>query len=270
MDKLGDGAFSTIFRDSFNGVACAIKYADTKHNSRRYMRREVEILTTLKGCKHVVQMLDYKISRKGYIKYELLDHSLDDAALGMAEVKDVVMQLEMALAEIHSRGVVHCDLKPDNIMFDSGGVLKLIDFGNAMFADALVSSKQVMGAVGFRSPEYIIGAPMDYRIDIWALGCITAGLLLNRDLFSPIRDNTISRKAYLLGIIILMFGEFSDEFIASGKYSHRYFDIRNGNVFKHRYLLGRPCSLYRQFRKKGLNKADATYWAAYCKRCFER
>jgi serine/threonine protein kinase len=260
MSVIGRGAFSTIYEDTYNDIPCALKRADTKENSRRYIRHEVKILKALRGCKHIVQLLDYKISRKGYIKYERLDKNLYQVrdSLNHDDIKNITNQLLEALQEMHSRGVVHCDLKPENIMFDSSGVLKLIDFGNALFMDELLNRDQSIGTLNYRPPEYIIGAPLDHRVDYWALGCITIEILIGRELFSPRRDNKMYVHSCLLGEIIMIFGQFSPEFINSGSLSHRYFDT--GNTFRFKYLLGKRVPIYKILRRFNLDKETAKQW----------
>ncbi len=269
---LGKGAFSVIYEHVLNDVPCAIKYADRDENSRRYIRHEVQILGALCDTVHCVQILDYKISKNGYIVYELLADNLYEMRkkLSVDDIKKVSKQLLEAIREMHSCGVVHCDLKPENIMFSSNGTLKIIDFGNALFADELVNSNRTIGTLYYRPPEYIIGAPLDYRVDYWAFGCIIMELLIGNVLIAPRRDNYVHIHANMIGQMILLFGNFSDKFISSGKYSSKYFDINNDNVYLYRYLLGKSITLYDILRKNGFKKNEATEWANFLTPFFDR
>lgn len=262
---LGKGAFSIVYKDTFNDEPCAIKYADKNENSRRYLRHEVQILEALQDCKHVVKMMDYNISRNGYIKYEILHMNLHSSwkVINMKNIKLIADQLLEALREIHSRGVIHCDLKPENIMFTSDGVLRIIDFGNALFADELLTVDQSINTLYYRPPEYIIGAPLDYRVDYWAFGCIIMELLIETELFTPVRENNLYLHGNMLGQMIMIFGNFSDQFIDSGNHSHKYFDTKNNNVYRYKYLLGAPTSLYKILRNYGYDKEVAKEWADF-------
>lgn len=272
MEVLGRGAFTTVYKNTYNNTPCAIKYIDDKGNSKRYVRKEVNIYKTLKGCSHIVTMLDYKIKSNGYIKYELLNKNLLQIipTLTKQNIEDIIDQLEIALEEIHSLGVVHCDLKPENIMFDQQGNLKLIDFGNSMFIHELNASKQPINTLPYRPPEYIIGANMDNRVDLWALGCIIIEMLINRELFNPHRDNNVYNHSYLLGEMISIFGDFSFEFKKSGKYSYKYFDMKNEGIYLYRYLLSTPTSIFKILLNYGYNRKEALYWQKKTSKYFVR
>ncbi len=271
-EVLGSGAFSVVYKHKLNGIPYAIKYADTKENSRRYIKHEVKILKALKGANHSVQMHSYRISRNGYIMYEMLSDSLYEIQknLSIDEIKDIACQLLKAIREMHSRGVIHCDLKPENIMFTSNKILKIIDFGNALFADELITSTNAIGTLYYRPPEYIIGAPLNYKVDYWAYGCIIMELLIGREIFYPKRDNYVNLHASMIGQMILLFGNFSKNFINSGKYSYKYFDMRNDNTYLFKYLLGSPTTLYKILRQTGYSKIEATEWSEFLEPFFKR
>ena len=75
-------------------------------------------------------------------------------------VKDVCWQLLDVLEYMHERGVVYCDLKPENIMLKSSGQIKLLDFGNAIDIedDSLIYEKQTKGTLDYVAPECILGS----------------------------------------------------------------------------------------------------------------
>ncbi len=269
-DVLGKGAFSTVYKTSINGVICAIKYADEKENSRKYIRHEVQILKELENTTHCLKMISYKVSKEGYIAYELLNGKLSEMKnLSSENIKKIANDFYSAIKEMHSCGVVHCDLKPENIMF-LNGVLKIIDFGNSLFADELMNTRQTINTLYYRPPEYIIGAPLDYRVDYWAFGCIIMELLIGRELFIPVADNDLRLHANMLGQMILTFGDFSDRFIASGTNSGKYFDLKNKNIYRYKYLLGDRTSLYKILKKHGYSEQLALEWTCYLLPFFNR
>jgi serine/threonine protein kinase len=270
MEIIGSGAFSTIYKTTHNDRVCVIKNADNKDNNRKFLRNEVNILNKLKGCKYSVQMLDYKISRNGYIKYELLDETLEMVIDELTQKKreKVIKQLKLALDEIHSRGVIHADLKLDNIMFDFNGNIKLIDFGNAVLLEDLNTTTQNIGISCYRSPEYIIGAPLDKRVDYWAYGCIVYEILTKECLFNPHYEGDMSKNACLLGIMILILGDFNQIFLESGKKTHKYFDINNNYNYLFSYLLDNPTYILELLNLYKIQKAE--YWSEYICKYFKR
>ena len=107
------------------------------------------------------------------------------------------MQMCRSLAHIHTMGVCHRDIKPQNLLVDSSThQLKLCDFGSAKMLVRGEPNIAYICSRYYRAPELIFGAT-DYTtaIDIWSVGCVTAELLLGQPLF----PGTICRCLTLLG-----------------------------------------------------------------------
>uniref|UniRef100_A0A3B5ALX6 Protein kinase domain-containing protein n=1 Tax=Stegastes partitus TaxID=144197 RepID=A0A3B5ALX6_9TELE len=114
------------------------------------------------------------------IAFELLDQSLryylqeeKSWGLSVGELRPILHQVATALSHLHSIGVVHMDLKPDNIMIVDRHQhplkVKLIDFGLAHPVSALKQGDS-MGTLWYFAPEMLLGVPFDESIDMWALG----------------------------------------------------------------------------------------------------
>jgi eukaryotic-like serine/threonine-protein kinase len=97
----------------------------------------------------------------------------------------IATQLADALAKAHEAGIVHCDLKPENVMLTGDGHVKVVDFGLAMLTDPVpaaagadrasgdrTTDRMVFGTVGYMSPEQASGVPADFRADQFAFGAI--------------------------------------------------------------------------------------------------
>jgi len=135
---------------------------------------------------HVVQMLDHGVSAEGvpYIAMELLEgmslrERLDRGGpLAASEVATIVAQCAKALTRAHERGLVHRDIKPDNIFLTDAGdgevFAKVLDFGIAKSsAPSMIATNTgaLLGSPYYMSPEQVLGSKaVDARSDIWALG----------------------------------------------------------------------------------------------------
>ncbi|WP_310572356.1 serine/threonine-protein kinase [Gemmatimonas sp.] len=112
----------------------------------------------------------------GFVEGETLGERIRDrGALPAADVVRVLREVAWALAYAHARGIVHRDVKPDNILLERGtGRSVVTDFGIARsdFNPALTQDGYVLGTVHFMSPEQASGEPLDGRSDLYALGCI--------------------------------------------------------------------------------------------------
>src|SRR5712692_2707663 len=107
--------------------------------------------------------------------------------LDPAQVVDVTTQVLAALGHAHGHGIVHRDVKPENILVTREGVVKVADFGLARaFAEASISQAEgtVTGTVQYLAPEQIQGEPADPRTDLYALGVVMFESLTGRPPFS--------------------------------------------------------------------------------------
>ena len=102
---------------------------------------------------------------------ELLDAS-DDGLLTADEAAAVVEAVADALQFAHENGVLHLDIKPDNILIDGSGRVKLADFGMAALSSAAGYTGARGGTVGYMPPEQITGEGADVRTDVFAFACV--------------------------------------------------------------------------------------------------
>lgn len=105
-----------------------------------------------------------------------------EGVLAPAQVADVLMQTLSALDHAHRQGIVHRDVKPENIMITRDGIVKVTDFGLARaYADAQITEAgMVTGTVQYLAPEQLQGEPADPRTDLYALGIVGFELLTGR------------------------------------------------------------------------------------------
>ncbi len=128
---------------------------------------------------------------------ETLRGKLDGSAVTQRQAVDWALQIAKGLSAAHGKGVVHRDLKPDNIFVTNAGHVKILDFGLAKRLDAAPGEQTsaptsggghtepgtVMGTMGYMSPEQVRGLPVDHRTDLFSFGAILYELLSGRKAF---------------------------------------------------------------------------------------
>jgi len=192
---LGRGAMGSVWFAAHTslGHAVAIKFIHpdlaSSPQARRRFETEAKAAAKLKS-RHVAQVYDHGVSEteQPYIVMEFLEgHSLEAVieargALPPVEVMAIIEHAARALESAHRAGVVHRDLKPDNIMLASdpeakpyGYTVKLVDFGIAKMltesSGAATHAGAVVGTPHYMAPEALTGShPVGPRSDVWSLG----------------------------------------------------------------------------------------------------
>ncbi|XP_068127070.1 glycogen synthase kinase-3 beta isoform X6 [Hyperolius riggenbachi] len=196
---IGNGSFGVVYQAKLcdSGELVAIKKV---LQDKRFKNRELQIMRKLDHCNIV--RLRYFFYSSGEKKDEVylnlvLDYvpetvyrvarhySRAKQALPMIYVKLYMYQLFRSLAYIHSFGICHRDIKPQNLLLDpETAVLKLCDFGSAKQLVRGEPNVSYICSRYYRAPELIFGAT-DYTssIDVWSAGCVLAELLLGQPIF---------------------------------------------------------------------------------------
>lgn len=114
---------------------------------------------------------------KGFTLKELIAKR---GSLCKEEAVDIMKQLVSATAEAHKRGIIHRDIKPQNVLIKNDGTIKMVDFGIALAQDALqlTQSDAVMGSVHYLAPELAKGEGASVKSDIYSLGIVFYEMLI--------------------------------------------------------------------------------------------
>jgi len=114
-----------------------------------------------------------------------LNKRLDGKALPQEEALKIFRELMFALGDIHEQGVLHRDLKPQNLMFRADGSLAILDFGIAKHIDSIDRTKhgEILGTPRYMSPEQVRSLTLDLRTDIYSAGVLLYQMLAGRHLF---------------------------------------------------------------------------------------
>jgi dual specificity tyrosine-phosphorylation-regulated kinase 2/3/4 len=134
-------------------------------------------------------------------------------------VRRVASQLFMALKTVHAVGIIHCDLKPDNILLkaEHKSSIKVIDFGSACQEGNKVF--EYVQSRYYRSPEILFETGYNSSIDIWSVGCILYELITGQPLFPA------NNEQELFKLIVDVLGLPPSDFYLKGKRKHLYIDF---------------------------------------------
>lgn len=186
-EKLGVGGYGTVFKakDTRLDRIVAIKIlshqlAATSPPRKRFLR-EARLAASVKHD-NVVQIYAVEDEPSPYIVMEfvagetLQQRLMRTGPAGFSEVIQIGHQIASGLAAAHDRGVIHRDIKPDNILLEADPDLqvKLSDFGLARTIDdsSMTQSGQIIGTPLYMSPEQIRGGSLDHRTDLFSLGSV--------------------------------------------------------------------------------------------------
>ena len=120
----------------------------------------------------------------------------DEGPLDFERAADYIRQAADGLAHAHARKMVHCDIKPSNLLVNQQGVVKILDMGLARLTTEGDQAggqpdEQVLGTVDYLAPEQALGGPdFDHRADIYSLGCTLYFLLTGHP---PFPEGTLAR-----------------------------------------------------------------------------
>jgi len=210
LKPIGAGGMGEVYlaSDINAGRTAALKVlpAHLGSNMERLRRFEQEA-RAVAGLNHPNIMTIYEVGAddsRRYIASELIEGETlhERLARGRVEIREAIeiaIQVATALAAAHSAGVVHRDIKPQNIMLRPDGYVKVLDFGIAKLAEREVlpsvpedealklvetNAGSILGTVSYMSPEQARGAHVDKRTDIWSLGVVLYQMITGRAPFT--------------------------------------------------------------------------------------
>ncbi|MCJ1472824.1 regulator of ime2 [Lambiella insularis] len=201
---VGNGSFGVVFQTKLapNGEDAAIKRV---LQDKRFKNRELQIMRIVRHP-NIVELKAFYYSNGERVSDLLKDEVYLNLVLEFVpetvyrasrffnkmkttmpilEIKIYIYQLFRSLAYIHSQGICHRDIKPQNLLLDPNtGVLKLCDFGSAKILVENEPNVSYICSRYYRAPELIFGATnYTTKIDVWSTGCVMAELMLGQPLF---------------------------------------------------------------------------------------
>src|SRR5215472_12691912 len=220
-ESIGTGGMGEVYlaTDVVAGRKAALKLLPMRFtgDTERLKRFEQEAHAVV-GLNHPNILTVYEIGEDHSIHYiaseliegETLRQRLERGPMQLSEAVDVAIQVASALAAAHHAGIVHRDIKPDNIMLRPDGYAKVLDFGIAKLAESAFAKPpsqcfgvpgatadgagsitlahtnlgSILGTVRYMSPEQACGEPVDQSSDIWSLGVVLYEMVTGKTPFT--------------------------------------------------------------------------------------
>jgi len=216
-EKIGEGGFGAVFRgmhlDLRRPVAIKVLRPGAAEEIGRFRNEAVAACRVLH--KNAVEVFDFGVSSDGiaYLVMELLHGRSLGSLLRQSKTLPVARSAEIGgpvcdvLAAAHAAGIVHRDIKPDNVFLHTGehgevvkvvdfGIAKLLDPGNADIAEA-TRLGAVVGTPAYIAPERLLGRPYDERADIYSLGVLLYVMLAGQLPFGDTGSQSIGEMIRL-------------------------------------------------------------------------
>jgi serine/threonine protein kinase len=196
--QIASGVFARVVRafDPQTATDVAIKIIPDAHAGDL----ELGILNSLKNASPAIVAFHdaFTANSELCLVFELLGRTLHSTLkcrrLGAREIRPLARDLFTALAAIHDRGIVHCDVKPENILYWHGRQdhIKLADFGTACrIGFPLFEYFQTRY---YRAPEAILRLNFDGALDVWSAGCVIAEMAIGAPLFPGVDEKDQLKK----------------------------------------------------------------------------
>ncbi|KAL6940803.1 Casein kinase II subunit alpha' [Hanseniaspora vineae] len=188
--KIGRGKYSEVFRgcfaDEFKKL-CVIKVLKPVKMKKIY--RELKILTHLVGGTNIITLYDIvqdqecKVPALIFENVGNVDYKPLYGSFSLMDIQHYFRQLLHALDYCHSMGIMHRDVKPQNVMIDPiKRELRLIDWGLAEFYHPGVDYNIRVASRYHKGPELLVNLKQyDYSLDLWSVGCMIGGIIFNKD-----------------------------------------------------------------------------------------
>lgn len=231
---LGRGGMGEVYlaEDTDLGRKVALKVLPKEFtNDEQRLQRFKQEARTASGLKHRNIITIYSVGQEGEVYFiateyvpgaTLRQHLHGSGRLELREALDVAMQIASALEAAHRAGIVHRDVKPENIMFEPDGTAKLLDFGIAKLTENLTAETAgaaplkteqgvILGTPAYMSPEQSRHQPLDCRSDLFSLGVVLYEMITGKVPFAG--DTPYDKQAAVLAAEPSPIGRYLDKVV---------------------------------------------------------
>jgi serine/threonine protein kinase len=199
LERVGQGGMAVVYRGIDRQLKRVVaikvlhKHLADYQEARDRFEREAQAVAKLRH-ENILEIFDYsgadaaEAAGGSYIVTEFIDgqtlkQRITERPISYPEIGAmVVLQVCRALAHAHGAGILHRDVKPENIMIRNDGVVKLMDFGISHMVDLerLTVTGQLLGSPAYMAPEHVEGRPLDFRTDVFAIGIVLYQLTVGK------------------------------------------------------------------------------------------
>lgn len=195
LARVGQGGMAVVYRGLDRSLKREVavkvlhRHLADHDEARDRFEREAHAVAKLRH-ENILEIFAYsgKDSPESYIVTEFIDGAtlkqhITEHPPRFAEIGAmVVAEIGRALAHAHGHGILHRDVKPENVMIRSDGVVKLTDFGISQMLDAqrMTVTGQLLGSPAYMSPEHVLGNQLDFRTDVFAAGIVLYQLTVGK------------------------------------------------------------------------------------------
>ncbi|MGE3459709.1 MAG: protein kinase, partial [Kofleriaceae bacterium] len=199
LERVGQGGMAVVYRGIDRSLKRVVaikilhKHLSDYKEARDRFEREAQAVAKLRH-ENILEIFDYSgaddaaAAGASYIVTEFIDGQTlkqiaTDRPIAFPEIGAmIILQVCRALAHAHASKILHRDVKPENIMVRSDGVVKLMDFGISHMVDLerLTVTGQLLGSPAYMAPEHVEGRPIDFRTDVFAAGIVLYQLCVGR------------------------------------------------------------------------------------------
>ncbi|KAM6317691.1 cyclin-dependent kinase 3 [Podargus strigoides] len=197
VEKIGEGTYGVVYKalNKHTGQLVALKKIHLDSETEGVPSTAIREISLLKELKHpnIVRLLDVIHSQKKlYLVFEYLNQDLKKymdlcrtGELSSSLVKNYLFQLLQGVSFCHAHRVIHRDLKPQNLLINEAGQIKLADFGLARtFGVPQRTYTHEVVTLWYRAPEILLGCKYySTAVDIWSVGCIFGEMVTMKALF---------------------------------------------------------------------------------------
>lgn len=202
--ELGQGGMGVVYRakDTVLGRTVALKFLPPMfaqdEDARKRFVHEAKAVSAL-DHPNVAVVHEIGTGENGemflvmaFYEGQTLEDIIADGPVDLDDTVRYMLEAAKGLDAAHSKGIIHRDIKPGNIMVTESGLLKILDFGLAKVSDVTMTMGAMsLGTLAYMSPEQAQGQPVDNRTDLWALGVVFYEMLAGKRPFDGPYDAAI-------------------------------------------------------------------------------